>query len=71
MTQGIFVVLFKDGSIMPLLDRPNRADMQIGARLFDAKTEMDLAQLSYWIGKGHPNIPENIFETHFKGERKP
>ena len=49
----IYIVLFKDGSMLPVKVKPDKRDYQPGARFFEVEDDMDLAMLSNWYGRGH------------------
>ena len=62
----IYIVLYKDGLMLPLLNRPRASDHQIGAKLFKAldASRTTLSDLSGWYAVGNKATNE-IKNAHF------
>ena len=52
----MYIVLFKDGSMLPLANEPEAKHFQSGARFYQCKDDMTMLDLSEWYANGHNKI---------------
>lgn len=51
----VYIVLFKDGSMMPTRIKPEKGDYQKDARFFETDEKTTLSDISNWYWRGNPN----------------
>lgn len=51
--QRMYIILFKDGSMMVWSRKPDSKDFQEGSRLFEMKDDLPIVYVGDWIGRGY------------------
>ena len=59
----MYIVLYADGAMTPLANKPRKEDHQNNARFFFAKDDMTLLDLSAWYAN-------NFKPTYFRNKQK-
>lgn len=49
----MYIVLFSDGSMIPIQIKPRKQDYRQGSKFFEVSDEKNLAWLSHWYAKGN------------------
>jgi len=54
MDNMYYIVLYKDGTMMPVISRPLKENHQKGARFFECDRDITLEDIGEWYANGNP-----------------